>query len=516
VGSEQEPVRTVGRYALYGKIAAGGMATVHFGRLLGPVGFSRTVAIKRMHPQFTEDPDFVSMFLDEARLAARIRHPGVVPTLDVVATGGEILLVMEFVQGETLARLLRSLAPKGERIPVPIVAAIFSNVLHGLHAAHEAKSERGGALEMVHRDVSPHNVMVGVDGTARLLDFGIAKAVGRLQTTREGQIKGKLAYIAPEQLGGAPATRQTDLYAASVCLWEALTGKRLFDGPNEGSLVNQVLKGEIKRPGEIVPDLPAAIDPIVLRGLDREPANRFATAREMATAVEAAVPLAIPAAVGAWVEVVAAESIAFKAAQLAEIERTSSEATIPTVDDDATMPSPPPRTDPAPNDSDPPTREPMYSVSLPTIGGTKNPAADATPDRAPQEALAPGARRRRTALLLGGAVAAAALVAVLVTTLRSPETPTPPSSAAEATTTSALPPPLEPTYVPAASASSAPTEASSSPQAGAAAVATTASGAAPPAGPTRARPASHAPAPAPTKHAPPAPTHGAIVFTNPG
>jgi eukaryotic-like serine/threonine-protein kinase len=195
VGSEQQPpaVRTVGRYALYGKIAAGGMATVHLGRLLGPVGFSRTVAIKRLHPQFTEDPDFVSMFLDEARLAARIRHPSVVPTLDVVTAGGEIFLVMEFVLGETLARILRTLAPKGERIPLPIVASVFSNVLHGLHAAHEAKSERGTPLEMVHRDVSPHNVMIGVDGTARLLDFGIAKAIGRLQTTREDQIKGKLA-----------------------------------------------------------------------------------------------------------------------------------------------------------------------------------------------------------------------------------------------------------------------------------------------------------------------------------
>jgi eukaryotic-like serine/threonine-protein kinase len=523
VGSEQQPpaVRTVGRYALYGKIAAGGMATVHLGRLLGPVGFSRTVAIKRLHPQFTEDPDFVSMFLDEARLAARIRHPSVVPTLDVVTAGGEIFLVMEFVQGETLARILRTLAPKGERIPLPIVASVFSNVLHGLHAAHEAKSERGTPLEMVHRDVSPHNVMIGVDGTARLLDFGIAKAVGRLQTTREGQIKGKLAYLAPELLGGAAATRQTDVYATAVCLWEALTGKRLFEAANEGSLVNQVLKGEVKRPGELVPELPPAVDPIVMRGLDREPANRFATAREMATALEDALPLANPSAVGAWVEQAAAEALARKAAQLAEIERTSSEANIPADDADATVPAPPPR-EAVHIDSEPPTREPMYSVSLPTMGGMKNPAADAVPEAPAPQAPLPATRPRRAVLLVGGGVAVVALVAVLVTALRSPETETRP--AAEVTTTTTMPAPSlpEPPYVPVALPPPVTAEATSAPEAGASPAATSPSNAAPPSTAPRPRPASHAPAPAPapapspTKHAPPAPTHGAIVFTNPG
>src|SRR5271156_6364710 len=139
VEAEPRSVRVVGRYALYGEIAAGGMATVHFGRLLGPVGFSRTVAIKRLHPQFAADPEFVSMFLDEARLAARIRHPHVVPTLDVVATQGELFLVMDYVQGETLARLLRLMKAVERVTPLPIVGAIFSGVLHGLHAAHEAK-----------------------------------------------------------------------------------------------------------------------------------------------------------------------------------------------------------------------------------------------------------------------------------------------------------------------------------------------------------------------------------------
>src|SRR5262249_24957061 len=150
----------------------GGMATVHLGRLSGPVGFTKTVAIKRLHAQFAHDPEFVAMFLDEARLAARIQHPNVVQTLDVVSTDGELFLVMEYVRGETLSRLVRM----GEPIPPRIVVALISGVLQGLHAAHEAAADDGRALALVHRDVSPQNVLVGLDGTARLLDFGVAKA----------------------------------------------------------------------------------------------------------------------------------------------------------------------------------------------------------------------------------------------------------------------------------------------------------------------------------------------------
>src|SRR5450432_1251573 len=209
------PPITVGRYAIHAELASGGMASVHFGRLLGPVGFSRTVAIKRLHPQFAKDPEFVSMFLDEARLAARIRHPNVVPTLDVVATQGELFLVMDYVQGESLSRLIRGMRERGQRIPLRMVAGIMCGALHGLHAAHEAKNERGEPLHIVHRDISPQNVLVGTDGVARVLDFGVAKAAGRVQTTREGQLKGKLAYMAPEQISGN-VTRQTDVYAAAI------------------------------------------------------------------------------------------------------------------------------------------------------------------------------------------------------------------------------------------------------------------------------------------------------------
>ncbi len=317
-----EPVRVVGRYALYGEIAAGGMATVHFGRLLGPVGFSRTVAIKRLHPQFAKDPEFVAMFLDEARLAARIRHPNVVPTLDVVATQGELFLVMDYVQGESLSRLIRASRDRGERIPLRMASAIVGGALHGLHAAHEAKNERGEPLHIVHRDMSPQNVLVGTDGVARVLDFGVAKAAGRVQTTREGQLKGKLAYMAPEQIGGT-VSRQTDVYAAAIVLWETLTGQRLFVGENEGQVLSKVLGGLVQPPSLVAPELPVGVDEVVLRGLAREPTHRYATAREFAIALERVAGVGSSTEVGEWVEAIAHPALLKRAERIAEIESSS-------------------------------------------------------------------------------------------------------------------------------------------------------------------------------------------------
>ena len=320
--SAQREATTVGRYSIFGEIASGGMATVHYGRLLGPVGFSRTVAIKRLHPQYAKDPDFVAMFLDEARLAARIQHPNVVPTLDIVATDAELFLVMEYVQGETLARLSRAVRDRGERIPQPIAVSIIIQALHGLHAAHEAKDERGTPLGIVHRDVSPQNVLVGVDGGARVLDFGVAKASIRLQTTRDGQVKGKLAYMAPEQLGGH-VDRLTDIYAAGVLLWESLTGKRLYEASNEGQLMQKVLRGKPDKPSAHVEGLPAVLDDITLRALQLDPSKRFQTAREMAMALERSVPTAMASEVGEWVERTARDSLSKHAMRIAEIESSA-------------------------------------------------------------------------------------------------------------------------------------------------------------------------------------------------
>ena len=323
--------RAVGRYVLYGELASGGMATVHFGRLSGPVGFSRTVAIKRLHPQYAKDPEFVTMFLDEARLCGRIRHPNVVPTLDVVATEGEIFIVMEYVAGEALSKLMKTAWQKNIPVPPRVAATIISSVLHGLHSAHQTKDEHGRELGIVHRDVSPQNILVGSDGTSRVLDFGVAKAAGRIQTTRDGQVKGKIAYMPPEQLSGGFVSRQSDIYAASVVLWETLAGRRLFDGETEAIVLVRAIEGKVDPPSNFNPELSTAVDGIVLRGLARDPDSRFATAREMALAIEQTIGLASPYEVGEWVESVAADEIARRAQSIADIESASLDASSPRI-----------------------------------------------------------------------------------------------------------------------------------------------------------------------------------------
>ncbi len=311
--------RVIGRYALFDALATGGMATVHYGRLLGPVGFARTVAIKRLHPQYASDPEFVSMFLDEARMCARIRHPNVVPTLDVVTTRGELFLVMEYVQGESLGYLMKVANKKGEKIPWKVATSILAGMLHGLHAAHDAKDEQGVPLELVHRDVSPQNVLVGSDGMARVLDFGIAKAAGRLHVTRENAVKGKLGYMAPEQMAAERVTRQADVYAAAVVLWETLAGRRLFDGESEAIVLSRVIAGEVKPPSSLNPEVPKALDEVVMKGLSRDLDARHKTAKELAQAIER-VGVASAGEVGEWVDHTARPILEKRAARLAAVE----------------------------------------------------------------------------------------------------------------------------------------------------------------------------------------------------
>jgi serine/threonine-protein kinase len=299
------------------------MATVHVGRLLGQVGFSRTVAIKRLHPQFAMDPDFCGQFLDEARLVARIRHPNVVPTLDVVAAAGELFIVMDYVDGLSLAQLLRQVRDNRGLVRIPLVATIMTGVLQGLHAAHEAKSDRGAPLGIVHRDVSPHNVIVGVDGVPRVLDFGIAKAAQRAQTTTAGIVKGKLAYMAPEQIMSGQVSRSTDVFAAGIMCWEAITGQRLFAADSEIALVNQVMQAPIMPPSRVGRGIAASLDAVVLRALERDPRKRFATAADMAKAVEDAIGLVSARTVGEWVREIGGDALATRAEMVAQVESES-------------------------------------------------------------------------------------------------------------------------------------------------------------------------------------------------
>lgn len=309
----------VERYALGEPIARGGMGTVHLGRLVGSAGFARTVAIKRIHQHLLSERSLVDAFTAEAHLAARIRHPNVVPTLDVVehADAG-VLLVMEYVDGESLAALLKA---SSERVPLPVAIAIVCGMLHGLHSAHEARSEAGAALEIVHRDVSPQNVLVGADGVARLVDFGIARAANEAGTTAEGDIKGKLAYMAPEQIRRERTTRRIDVFAAGIVLWELLTGQRLFHAEHPGATLEKILVGWVPPPSSVVRELSPALDEIALRALDPEPANRFQTAREMATALEDAMRPALGREVAAWVEARAGKGLVHRREAVARFEK---------------------------------------------------------------------------------------------------------------------------------------------------------------------------------------------------
>jgi eukaryotic-like serine/threonine-protein kinase len=293
--------RVVGRYVLYDEIASGGMATVHLGRMIGQVGFARVVAVKRLHSHLARDPEFVAMFLDEARLAAGVRHPNVVATLDVVAMPGELFLVMEYVEGESLSHLIRATRRAGGFVPLPIVSSVICGMLYGLHAAHVASDERGAPLEIVHRDVSPQNILIGVDGVTRVADFGVAKAQRRLMETEAGRMKGKFSYMAPEQVRRDSIDRRADVFCAGICAWEALTGKHLFRADDPGRVIVKLLEMPIEPPSAIVPEVPAAVDAIVLRALDRNPDQRFQSAREMAMALEDALAPAIPRKVGEWV-----------------------------------------------------------------------------------------------------------------------------------------------------------------------------------------------------------------------
>jgi serine/threonine-protein kinase len=264
------------------------------------------------------------MFLEEARLASRIQHPNVISTVDVATTEGEVFIVMEYVAGESLAKLVRSALKKGERIPVEVAATVLAGMLHGLHATHEAKNEQLEPMHIVHRDVSPQNVLVGVDGIARIFDFGVAKAAAmRSQATTDGQMKGKLSYMSPEQLNSREVDRRTDIFAAGVVAWECLTGRRLFAGSDPGEVLAKVLTLDIPAPVDVLSSIPTAVSNTVMQALARSPDQRWQTARDFAIELERTVVLAAAHVVGNWVEQNASEALQDRRHRVQMVERAS-------------------------------------------------------------------------------------------------------------------------------------------------------------------------------------------------
>lgn len=376
------PVLTVGRYAIYDELASGGMATIHLGRLRGAAGFSRIVAVKRLHARFANDKDFVAMFTDEARIASRLRHPNVVATLDVLASDDELFLVMEYIHGESLSHLISATKAASGRVPVDIAAAILVGALRGLHEAHEARDERGRPLGVVHRDISPQNVLVGADGVARVLDFGVSKAAGQLHVSGETALVGKFGYMPPEQLLGEEIDRQADVYAAGVVLWETLTATRLFPGKGEEAF-SRILEAEVKPPSTLADDVPIELDRVVLRAISREKGRRHATAADLARAIEAAVPLASPSRVAAWVKELAEHALERRTAIVARIEALGEERNVPSesvpalraaataeeVTEDHTLFDPqPPKFDTSAAPAPPPDRRPWVAAAVVAVG----------------------------------------------------------------------------------------------------------------------------------------------------
>lgn len=255
------------------------MGTLYVGRQTGLGGFSRRVAIKVIHPEIADDVEMVKMFLDEARLGGAVRHPGIVHVESVGEHEGFPYLVMDYVEGFTLATALRARMAARELVPVDVAVSIAAQLADALHAAHETVDEDGQALGLVHRDVSPSNVLIDSRGHVRLIDFGVAKARDRLASTAPGEVKGKLAYMAPEQLESRPIDRRADVFALGVVLWEMLTLTRLFGAPTDVETVMRIRERAPIRPaGEHRGDLPPRLDDVLLTMLARSLDERFCTA----------------------------------------------------------------------------------------------------------------------------------------------------------------------------------------------------------------------------------------------
>ncbi len=276
----KKPVR-FGKYTLIDRIAVGGMAEIFLARQAGLEGFEKTIVIKRIRPHLSKQPNFVKMFLNEAKLAAQLNHPNIVQIYDLGKISESYFIAMEYVFGRDMRRII----PKADTlgIPFPMVYAlkIASSVCEGLYYAHQKVDMYGNALNIVHRDVTPENIFVSFDGTVKVLDFGIAKAANQIEQTRAGEIKGKLSYMSPEQCMGKPLDSRSDLFSLGTVLYEWLTGFKLFTGDSEVAILKSITEGKIYAPSYFKADIPEAVEAILMRALDKDRDKRYQSAWEM-------------------------------------------------------------------------------------------------------------------------------------------------------------------------------------------------------------------------------------------
>lgn len=269
-----EPQR-LGEYELVSRLGAGGMATLYVAR---HGASSSPVAIKLVHGHLSSDWEAMRWFIDEAMISIRIRHPNVVRVDELGEQDGHYYLVMEYIHGASLAQLLAGLGKAGRRLDPWLAAWVVARVAEGLHAAHELRGDEGELLGVVHRDISPQNILLSHEGEVKLADFGIAKAKGRAERTREGELRGKLRYLAPEQVVGGPQDRRVDVFALGVVLWEMLTQRRLYAGLEQTELLDAVKDPRVERPSRYQPDVPPGLEGIVLNTIGRLPEDRPQTA----------------------------------------------------------------------------------------------------------------------------------------------------------------------------------------------------------------------------------------------
>ena len=277
-----------GKYYLLERINVGGMAEVFRAKAFGVEGFERLVAVKRILPNIAEDKEFIRMFIEEAKLAVQLNHANIAQIFDLGVVDGSYYIALEHVHGRDVRGIFDRCRQVGEAMPVAQACFVVMKVCEGLDYAHNKRDQSGRELSLVHRDVSPQNILVGVDGVSRVVDFGVARAASRLSTTRSGQLKGKLAYMAPEQARGGTIDRRADLFACGIVLWEALATKRLFKGDGEAETLNRVLYDPILPPSSARPDVPEALEEVCMKALSRDVGDRYATAQEFGDALEKA------------------------------------------------------------------------------------------------------------------------------------------------------------------------------------------------------------------------------------
>src|SRR4051812_41518984 len=289
LGVRFAPGTMLGRYELLATIGVGGMASVILARQRGPAGFEKAVVIKLIHPHMAQDTVAVNMLLDEAKIASQLDHQNIVHTYELGEAHGTYYIVMEYLAGESLGQVLKQGGKQHHDLPPFVAAKIVADAADGLHYAHDLTDFNGQPLGIVHRDVSPGNIVVQYNGAVKVVDFGIAKAQGRVTSTQDGELKGKYGYMSPEQIKNESMDRRSDVFSLGVVLWESLTRRRLFQADNVAATLMQILQGDRTPPSAYDPEIPHALDAVALRALAPEARDRFQSVAEMKQAIDDAI-----------------------------------------------------------------------------------------------------------------------------------------------------------------------------------------------------------------------------------